>query len=69
MIAGLSFGLALIYSLFVGFAVRTALRTDDPDRRDTAVEVLKILTGFKLPTPKAELLPESDKPRKRRRPK
>ena len=44
----LSFSIALIYTVLIGFAVVTALRSGDDSRRAAAIEVLKILTGFKV---------------------
>jgi hypothetical protein len=68
LVVVLSFSIALVYTLFVGLAVVTALRSGDDSRRAAAIEVLKILTGFKVSAPRGEALPKAGKRKQAKRP-
>ena len=57
----LTFSIALIYTLLLGLAAVTVLRSDDDSRRAAAIEVLKILIGFKLSAPTGEAIPKAGK--------
>jgi hypothetical protein len=68
LVAVLSFSIALVYTPFVGLAVVTALHSGDDSRRAAAIEVLKILTGFKVSAPGGEARPKAGKRKQVKRP-
>jgi hypothetical protein len=54
--------LALIYTLLICYAVFTALRTQDRDRRKVAVKIIKIFAGTAISLTKAERSREVQNP-------